>query len=320
MTGQTTPATGCCQVRRVSGKGAEIDGLYVLGRTEEDKPQPQCVDGCVYVRQEDSYEYCFQEVDLAEGADVACEAPTSSVTGTPMTSSPTPSIIASSASQSIMTSSPTPSIMTSTSTPSIMTSSGTPDVMTSTPIPTTTVLPPLPVLNVNASDLIAKKETHEKALTEATAKHVEATNLSNELKNAEAKIDQLVGSRKRIIREEFSNSTAPAATCAEIIEFIQKISDAVKQKNVSVATNYAKRITASTATCSEEEKNNLTTKKSLVTEAKNTTESIISEIAVTITETKHKINDVINQMKVVNNYLGTLILNYESTFQLKNCF
>ena len=347
MTGQTTPATGCCQVRRVSGKGAEIDGLYVLGRTEEDKPQPQCVDGCVYVRQEDSYEYCFQEVDLAEGADVACEAPTSSVTGTPMTSSPTPSIIASSASQSvmtstptpsimtssptpsiiassasqsIMTSSPTPSIMTSTSTPSIMTSSGTPDVMTSTPIPTTTVLPPLPVLNVNASDLIAKKETHEKALTEATAKHVEATNLSNELKNAEAKIDQLVGSRKRIIREEFSNSTAPAATCAEIIEFIQKISDAVKQKNVSAATNYAKRITASTATCSEEEKNNLTTKKSLVTEAKNTTESIISEIAVTITETKHKINDVINQMKVVNNYLGTLILNYESTFQLKNCF
>ena len=147
---------------------------------------------------------------------------------------------------------------------------------------------------------------------------MEATNLSNELKNAEAKIDQLVGSRKRIIREEFSNSTAPAATCAEIIEFIQKISDAVKQKNVSVATNYAKRITASTATCSEEEKNNLTTKKSLVTEAKNTTESIISEIAVTITETKHKINDVINQMKVVNNYLGTVILNYESTFQLEN--
>ena len=175
---------------------------------------------------------------------------------------------------------------------------------TSTAPPTTTHLPPLPVLNVNASDLISQKESHEQDLAEASAKKEEADNLSTELNNAETKIDQLIASRKRLIREEFSNSTAPAASCAEILEFVHKISDAVKQTIISAATNYAKRITASTATCSQEEKSNLTAKKALVTDAKNATEQIISEITVTITETKKKINNVINQMKEVNEYLG----------------
>ena len=175
---------------------------------------------------------------------------------------------------------------------------------TSTAPPTTTNLPPLPVLNVNASDLISQKETHEQDLAEASAKKEEADNLSSELNNAETKINQLIANRKRLIREEFSNSTAPAASCAEILEFVHKISDAVKQKIISAATNYAKRITASTAICSQEEKSNLTAKKALVTDAKNATVQIISEITVTITETKQKINNVINQMKEINEYLG----------------
>ena len=158
-------------------------------------------------------------------------------------------------------------------------------------------------LHENATNLISQKETHEQALTEATAKKTEAHALSNELTNAATKIDQLIGTSKRLIREEFSNSTAPATSCADIIEFVHKISEAVKQKIVSAATNYAKRITASTATCNEEERNNLTSKKALINDAKNATAAIITEITVTITETKHKINAVINQMKDINEYL-----------------
>ena len=287
----------------MSGKGAEIDGSYVLRRSETDKPHPLCIDGCVYIRQEDKAEYCFQEVSLAQGAEVECEAPTA----TPSTSTASPTFMSStgpSMSSKAPTTTKNPTTTgSSTMLPSISTSiSSTAPSTSMSSIPPSTI-PPLSELHTNATNLISQKENHEQALAEAKAKKTEAHALSSELSNAEIKIDQLIGTSKRFVREEFSNSTAPAISCAEIIEFVHKISEAVKQKLVSAATNYAKRITASTATCNQEERNNLTSKKTLINDAKNSTADIITEITVTITETKHKINTVINQMKDINEYL-----------------
>ena len=164
-------------------------------------------------------------------------------------------------------------------------------------------IPPLSELHENATNLISQKAAHDQALADHTAKKTEAHALSNELDNAETKINQLIGSSKRFIREAYSNSTAPATSCADVLEFVHKIRDAVKEKIVSAATNYAKRITASTATCNQEERNNLTSKAALILEAKSATVDIITYHTLSITETKHKINAVINQMKGINEYL-----------------
>lgn len=77
--GQTTTAFNgnqCCKKRTVSGKGGGIDGIYLLqDNLPATKPHESCADNCLYSKLDEPGEnFCFQEVDLADAANVVCEA------------------------------------------------------------------------------------------------------------------------------------------------------------------------------------------------------------------------------------------------------
>ena len=61
----------CCPIKIVSDALEEnfgLNGVYTLKTKEASKPDPKCMDGCVYMR--DNEEYCFVE---RPGAIVVCE-------------------------------------------------------------------------------------------------------------------------------------------------------------------------------------------------------------------------------------------------------
>ena len=69
-----TRAEDCCQtktVRDAPEEVSELNGVYTLKTKEDTKPDPSCMDGCVYLR--DNEEYCFVEKPTEEGATVVCE-------------------------------------------------------------------------------------------------------------------------------------------------------------------------------------------------------------------------------------------------------
>ena len=79
LNGQTTTANNgdqCCKKRTVSGKGDGIDGIYFLQENlPATKPHENCADNCLYSKLDEPGEnFCFQEVDLADAANVVCEA------------------------------------------------------------------------------------------------------------------------------------------------------------------------------------------------------------------------------------------------------
>ena len=59
---QPIRAPDCCQTKTVRGAAEEdsdLNGVYTLKTKEDSKPDPMCMDGCVYVK--DHNEYCFKE-------------------------------------------------------------------------------------------------------------------------------------------------------------------------------------------------------------------------------------------------------------------
>ena len=60
----------------MSDKGPNFDGVYLLKENiPEDKPHELCADNCLYTKLEDPDEdFCFQQVEVSEGANVVCEA------------------------------------------------------------------------------------------------------------------------------------------------------------------------------------------------------------------------------------------------------
>ena len=61
----------CCltkTVRDATGEDSKLNGVYTLKANEDSKPDPNCIDGCVYMK--DNEEYCFIE---KSGATVDCE-------------------------------------------------------------------------------------------------------------------------------------------------------------------------------------------------------------------------------------------------------
>merc|ERR1719222_128462 len=62
-------------VRDAPAEVSELNGVYTLKSDEGSKPDPNCMDGCVYLR--DNEEYCFVQKSTEEGATVVCEAATS---------------------------------------------------------------------------------------------------------------------------------------------------------------------------------------------------------------------------------------------------
>ena len=162
LNGQTTTANNgdqCCKKRTVSGKGDGIDGIYFLQENlPATKPHENCADNCLYSKLDEPGEnFCFQEVDLADAANVVCEAISSTelttittllstVTSMLSTSQPQSTLQASTTqpqstpSQQASTSQPqsTPSPQASTTGLQTATSQSTPHtVNTSTVLPTT---------------------------------------------------------------------------------------------------------------------------------------------------------------------------------------
>ena len=61
----------CCPIKTVTdapGEDSHLNGVYTLKSKEASKPDPKCVDGCVYLR--DNKEYCFID---KPGPTVVCE-------------------------------------------------------------------------------------------------------------------------------------------------------------------------------------------------------------------------------------------------------
>ena len=61
----------CCPVKTVRdahGEDSKLNGVYILKTKEDSKPDPLCIDGCVYMR--DSEEYCFID---RPGPTAVCE-------------------------------------------------------------------------------------------------------------------------------------------------------------------------------------------------------------------------------------------------------
>ena len=70
----SSPPEDCCQTKTVRDAPAavsELNGVYTLKENEGSKPDPNCMDGCVYLR--DNEEYCFVQKSTEEGATVVCE-------------------------------------------------------------------------------------------------------------------------------------------------------------------------------------------------------------------------------------------------------
>ena len=66
----------CCltkTVRDAPAEVSELNGVYTLKGKENSRPDPACMDGCVYLR--DDEEYCFVAKTVEEGATVDCEVP-----------------------------------------------------------------------------------------------------------------------------------------------------------------------------------------------------------------------------------------------------
>ena len=61
----------CCPIKTVRdaiGEDSKLNGVYILKTMEDSKPDPICIDGCVYMR--DNEDYCFIN---KPGPNVVCE-------------------------------------------------------------------------------------------------------------------------------------------------------------------------------------------------------------------------------------------------------
>ena len=76
----------CCKKKTVSNKGPGFDGVYVLkDDLPEDKPHEMCADNCLYTKHESEGDFCFQQVEVSEGADIVCETENTTTTIQPTT-------------------------------------------------------------------------------------------------------------------------------------------------------------------------------------------------------------------------------------------
>ena len=126
----------CCKKRTVSGKGTGIDGIYILqDNLPASKPHESCADNCLYSKLDEPGEnFCFQEVDLADAANVVCEAISSTELTTITTLLSTISTMLSSTTQ------PQPSPSLPQSTPTQQASTTEPPSTTAQPQSSTTLL------------------------------------------------------------------------------------------------------------------------------------------------------------------------------------
>merc|ERR1719483_418605 len=76
----------CCQLKTVTdAPDPSLNGQFTLQESLEDKPDPFCLDGCIYTKQGGEDNYCFRQVPLADAAKVSPEECEASSTTNPIT-------------------------------------------------------------------------------------------------------------------------------------------------------------------------------------------------------------------------------------------
>ena len=65
-------APDCCQTKTVrdAPEDSDLNGVYTLKTKKDTKPDPVCIDGCIYIR--DNKEYCFKK-QAGATPEVFCE-------------------------------------------------------------------------------------------------------------------------------------------------------------------------------------------------------------------------------------------------------
>ena len=149
--------------------------------------------------------------------------------------------------------------------------------------------------------LVSQKIAFEAKLAEASANQANAEALTTELTSVQSYVASLISGR-RMKRVE---STKPAATCTEIVELIDKISEAINASNTSIATIYAKRITSSTVSCSQSEITALEGKQASLQQSKSTSDTLVDNYKALVKATKTKINEQITKLNAINGILNS---------------
>merc|ERR1712226_727855 len=204
-----TRAEDCCQtktVRDAPEEVSELNGVYTLKTKEDTKPDPSCMDGCVYLR--DNEEYCFVEKPTEEGATVVCEAATS------------PFFTGSS------TSPMTPTGSTSTET-TRSTSEGRPG-STSAGSTVAATTESVEALSQKASEASAAKAAAAAAISAAEETKAAAASVSSDLEKIE--MSDFVSSRRK--RQSETTTTYPTPSkCGDLKTAMDDITNALDGTN-----------------------------------------------------------------------------------------
>ena len=138
-----------------------------------------------------------------------------------------------------------------------------------------------------------QKALHETKLLEANKNHSTAESLAAQLTSVQSHIASLL-SEQRKNREE------SATSCADIADHVDEISEAVNTSNLDTALVFANRITNSSVSCSEEEKQILRSKQASLVTSKSSTESHAVQYKAVAKQIKMKINAHITKLNELN--------------------
>merc|ERR1712226_586965 len=212
-----TRAEDCCQtktVRDAPEEVSELNGVYTLKTKEDTKPDPSCMDGCVYLR--DNEEYCFVEKPKEEGATVVFEAATSPFFTGSSTSPMTPT--GSTSTETTRSTSAAPTRSTSEGRPG-STSAG------STVAATTESVE---ALSQKASEASAAKAAAAAAISAAEETKAAAASVSSDLEKIE--MSDFVSSRRK--RQSETTTTYPTPSkCGDLKTAMDDITNALDGTN-----------------------------------------------------------------------------------------
>merc|ERR1711936_1299725 len=220
-----TRAEDCCQtktVRDAPEEVSELNGVYTLKTKEDTKPDPSCMDGCVYLR--DNEEYCFVEKPTEEGATVVCEAATSPFFTGSSTSPMTPT--GSTSTETTRSTSAAPTGSTSAGTTRSTSERGPGSTSAGSTVAATTES--VEALSQKASEASAAKAAAAAAISAAEETKAAAASVSSDLENI--KMTDFVSSRRK--RQSETTTTYPTPSkCGDLKTAMDDITNALDGTN-----------------------------------------------------------------------------------------
>merc|ERR1711936_1498981 len=284
---QTQAQEGCCQqktVRDAPAEVSELNGLYILKADEGSKPDPNCMDGCVYLR--DNEEYCFVQKSTEEGATVVCEAATSPF----FTGSSTPPTSPVSGGSTGSTFGGPTGQTGSTPTGSTDGTTGSLDDLTS-----------------RANEAHEKKKAAEAAIANAEAAKAAAEDVSNKLNDLD--MSKFVSSRFRRQDASTTTTTYPTpANCNDIKSAMTDLTNAMDSSSSEYNTARAVAIVAILSTditlspgCSTSDVADLDSAREA---AKNKADAVVTEQTNLISTKTDELNALVLEIQSLNEQIA----------------